>query len=204
MIAAFSRAIALTVAPESVGMVEIDVRDRRDTAVPGVGRVESPAEPDLDQGEIDRRLGEPAEGHGGQQLEFRRRPRAARDPGRRVEDLTDEPRERPRVDEPAIDLEPLAIAHEVWLGRLRDAVAGGLQGGPGQGEDAALAVRPCDECAPERQLGVAELGEERLRPAQPQMDAESATILEGPERLLVGEVAHVTPGTARPRRRRTG
>ena len=170
-------------------MVEVDVRDRGDAAVPGVGRVEPAAEPDLDDGQVDPLLGEPAEGDGRQQLELGRRAGPAGDPSGRVEDLADEPGERRRVDEPAVDLEPLAVAHQVRLGGLGDAIAGGPQRRPGEGEDAALAVRAADERAAEGELRVAELAEERPGPAQPEPDPETTAVLEGPERLLVGEVA---------------
>ena len=160
-----------------------------DAAVPGVGRVEPAAEPDLDDGQVDLLLGEPAEGDGRQQLELGCRPGPAGDPSRGVEDLADEPGERRRVDEPAVDLEPLPIAHQVWLGCLGDAVACGPQRRPGEGEDAALPVRAADERAAEAELRVAELVEERPGPAQPEPDPETTAVLEGPERLLVGEVA---------------
>ena len=103
----------------------------------------------------------------------------AGDPSRGVEDLADEPGERRRVDEPAVDLEPLAIAHQVRLGGLGDAVAGGPQRRPGEGEDAALPVRAADERAAEAQLRVAELAQERPGPAQPEPDPETTAVLEG-------------------------
>ena len=86
---------------EPVHVVEIDVRDRRHAAVPGVRRVEPPAEADLDEGEVDPLLGEPAEDDRGQELELGRRAEPPRRPDRRPrQDLVDEPRERRRVDGP--------------------------------------------------------------------------------------------------------
>ena len=158
MIAAFSRAIAVTVAPSR------SVWSRSTLVIaatpPSQAWVASsrPPSPTSTRARSIARLGEPAEGDGGQQLELRRRSRAARDPRCGVQDLADEPRERRRIDQPTVDLEPLAVADEMRLGRLGDAVAGRPQRGPGQGEDAALAVGAGDQRAPERQLRIAELG----------------------------------------------
>ena len=58
--------------PEPVHVVEGDVRDRGDAAVPGVRRVEPPAEPDLDERDVDAGFGEMAEDDRGQQLELGR------------------------------------------------------------------------------------------------------------------------------------
>ena len=205
MIAAFSRAIAVDRRSEPVGVVEVDVGDRCDPSIPGVGGVEPAAEADLDQGQVDLHLGEPAEGDRGQELELGRLARAApAHSAGRVEDLADESGEGGGVDEPAVDLEPLPIADEMGLGGLGDAQAGGSQCRTGQGEHAALAVRPGNQRPAELELRIADLAEERPRPTQPETDPEATAFLEGPERLLVAEGAHVTPWTARPRRRRTG
>ena len=64
--------------PETVGVVEVHVGDRGHAAVPGMGRVEATAQPDLDQGQIDPHLGEPAEGDRGQELELGRLARLRR------------------------------------------------------------------------------------------------------------------------------
>ena len=60
-------------------VVEGDVRDRRHAAVPGMGRVEPAAEPDLDQRDLHALLGEPAEEHRGEELELGRLAVAPRD-----------------------------------------------------------------------------------------------------------------------------
>ena len=73
MIAAFSRAMCGDRRAQPGHVVEVDVGDGRHAAVPGVGRVEPPAEPDLDEGQVDARLREPTEHDGGQQLELGRR-----------------------------------------------------------------------------------------------------------------------------------
>src|SRR6185369_17060536 len=67
---------------EPVRVVEVDVRDRRDAAVPGMGRIEPSAEADLDEREVDALLGEPAEDDGGQKLELGRVAETPRDPVR--------------------------------------------------------------------------------------------------------------------------
>ena len=49
----------------------------------------------------------------------------------------------------ARDLQPLAIRHQVRLGRLPNAIARGPQGGIDEREDAALTVRSADQSATE-------------------------------------------------------
>ena len=100
--------------------------------------------------QVDVGLGEPAEDDRGQQLELGRRPRPTRDPVGGGDDLADEPGERRRIDGPSVDLEPLPIADEVRLGRLADPVAGRPERRAGEGEHAALAVRPGHQRAAER------------------------------------------------------
>ncbi len=114
---------------------------------------------------------------------------ATGDPVGDRQDLPDEPGERRRVDEPAVHLEPLAIGDEVRLGRLGDPLAGLPERAGGDRQDAALAVRPGHERAAQAELRVAELAKERPGPSQPEPDPEAATILEGPQRLLVREGA---------------
>ena len=100
---------------QAIGVVEIDVRDGRDAAIPGVGRVETAAEADLHEGDVEIRLGEMAEHDRRQQLEFGR---VAEAPGHPVGDrqyLGDETGERLGVDRPPVDLDPLAIGDEVRL-----------------------------------------------------------------------------------------
>src|SRR5213078_1819135 len=92
-------------------VVERDVRDRRHAAVPGMGGVEAPAAPDLDEGNLDALLGEPAEEHCGEQLELGWRAVSTIDTISCGEDLANEPAERHRVDGPAVDLQPFAVAH---------------------------------------------------------------------------------------------
>ena len=98
------------------------------------------------------------------------------------ERLADEPGERRRVDRTPADLQPLAVGDEVRLRRLADAAAGRPERGRGQGEDAALAVRARDERPANGALRIAELAQERTRPAQPEPDAEAAAIGERLER----------------------
>ena len=77
---------------QPLGVVEIDVRDRGDAAVPRVRRVEAAAEADLDDGEVDRLAGEPGEGERRDQLELGRRAVA---PGHGVGDREDCADDRP-------------------------------------------------------------------------------------------------------------
>ena len=196
---------------ESVHVVEVDVGHDGDPAVPGVRRVEPPAEPDLDERDVGPDLGEPGEDDRGQQLELGRLAVAARDPIGRVEHATDQPGKVVGGDRPPVDADPLAIGHEVWLGRRTDAIAGRPERRVGQGEHAALAVGAGHQRAADRQLRMAELAQQRTRPAKPEPDAETAARRDRSQGLVVGEVgprrghrSPVTRGTARPRRRRTG
>ena len=90
-------------------------------------------------------------------------------------------------DRPAIDHDAFAVGHEVRLRRGPDPVAGGPQRGVGQGQDAALAVGPGDERAPDRPFRVVELAQQGSRPAQAQADPEPAALAECLERLPVAQ-----------------
>ena len=115
-------------------------------------------------------------------------------------------------DRPAVDLDPLAVGHEVRFRRRPDAIARGAQRRIGEGQDAALAVGPGDQRAADRPLGMAELAQQRARPAEPEPDPEAAALGQRAQRVVrrsgrVDRRRHrspVTRGTARPRRRRTG
>ena len=170
MIAAFSRAISGIVGAQPVGVVQVHVRDRRDAAVPGMGRVEPPAESHLDDGEVEADIGEMAEDDRRQQLELGRRSVAPRHAVRRRHDLGDEAREVGRPDRPAVDHDPLAVRHEMRLGCLADAQPGRPERAPGECEHAALAVRPGHQRAAHGQLRVAELAQQRARPPEAQAD----------------------------------
>ena len=115
------------------------------------------------------------------------------------------------TDRPAVDLDPFAVGDEMRLGGRTHVVAGRSQGGVGQGQDAALAVGPGDQCAADGALRVAQRGEQGTRPAKPEPHAEPPARFELPDRRLVvlahprdGHGCRVTPGTALPRRRCTG
>jgi hypothetical protein len=110
--------------PEPVHVVEVHVGDRGDAAVPGVGRVEPAAEPDLDDGEVDGLLREPGEDHRGQQLELCRRPEPAGHAVRGPHRSIDQPGERRGVDRYAADLHPLAVRDEVRFRGLASAQPG--------------------------------------------------------------------------------
>ena len=92
------------------------------------------------------------------------------------------------IDRAAGDLHPLAVRDEVRLGRLAGAQAGRSNRGRGEGQDAALAVRAGDERPADAELRIAQLAEERPRPAQPEPDPEAAPIRECAERVRVVRV----------------
>ena len=147
-------------------MVEVDIRDHRDAAVPGVRRVQPAAQAHLDKRHVDLLLREPAEQHGGQQLELRRRPVLGLDARRRAAAPATSRGERSGGDGPAVDDDPLAVGHEVGLGRLGDAVSGRPQRGSRERDDGALAVRPGDERAARRELRVAQQRAAAPRPVR--------------------------------------
>ena len=131
-------------------------------------------------------VGEPAEDDGGQELELGRVAEAARQAVGGRDRVRDEPGERGRVDRPAGDLEPLAIRHEVRLRRLAGAQPGRPERRPGEGQDAALAVRAGDQRAADAELGIAELAEEGPRPAEPEPDPEPAPLGQRREGGVIG------------------
>ena len=153
-------------------VVKGDIRDRRDAAVPRMRSVEPPAQAHLDERDVDTFLGEPAEEHGREQLELGRRPVSTLDTISSRQDLANEPRERHRVDRPAVDLQPLAVADEVRLGGGPDPDPGRTQRGSGEGQHAALAVRAADKRPPQLELRIAECLEECTCPSQAQTDPE--------------------------------
>ena len=198
---------------QAVHVVEVDVRHDRHAAVPGMGRVESPAQADLDQRQVGTDLGEAGEDDGRQQLELGRLAVTRRDPVGGGQDALDQPREVVRGDRPAIDLDPLAVGHQVRLWGRPDPVASGSQRGIGEGQDAALAIGPGDQRATDRALGMVEFAEQGAGPPEAQPDPEATAFGQGTQCVVVGEagrsrrIGHrspVTRGTARPRRRRTG
>ena len=89
---------------EAVHVVEVHVRDDGHAAVPGMGRVEPPAETDLDQRDVRADLGEPGEDDRGQQLELGRVAVAAGDAVGDRQDPLDEAGEVGGGDRPAVDL----------------------------------------------------------------------------------------------------
>ena len=159
---------------EVLAMVEPHVRDHRDAAAPGVRGVETPAEADLDDRDVDALAPERLERGAHQELELRRRPDARLDRVGRGQGPLHRGGERERVERPPVELHPLAIAHQVRLrrGRMPD---------PGRGErrrderdHAPLAVRAGHEGAAHLSLGVTELPEEGVRPLEPKPHAEAA------------------------------
>jgi hypothetical protein len=175
-------------------VVECHVRDGGDAAVPGVRRVEAPAQPHLHERDLDPLLGEPAEEHRGQELELGRGPMAPLDPFRDLEDLVHQPGERHRIDRSPVDLQPLAIRHEVRLGRRADTEPGRTQGAAGNGEHAALAVRAADEGTAQRALRVTELAKERPCSTKAQPDAEPTPRGQGADGGVVGLAGRSWPG----------
>ena len=211
MMAAFSRAMCRDRRPQAVDVVEVDVGHDGDPAVPGMGRVQATAQPDLDEGDVQVGLREVAEDDRGQELELGRVAVPAGDAIGDGQDRRDVAGEVGHGDGRAVDDDALAVRHEVRLGRLADAQPGRPERAAGDGQHAALAVRPGDEGAAHGELRVAELAQERAGPAQAEPDAEPTAVGErGQGRVVLERVVGchgagtVTRGSARPRRTRTG
>ncbi len=191
---------------ELLHVVQRDVGDHRHAAIPRVRRVQPAAESDLDERDIGLLLREPAEDHRGEQLELGRVAVPSSHSVGNRKDLVDEARKRHGIDRPPVDLQSFAVAHEVRLGRRRHTVSGSLQGGPGEGQHAALPVRARDKRAAHGALRIAQFAQERPRAPEPEPDPEPAAVGQRLERRLVRQRGHrpVTRGSARPRRTRTG
>jgi hypothetical protein len=152
-----------------------------------MGRVETAAEPHLDEGDIDVLLGEPAERERREDLELGGRTVAPLDPPGSGHALAGQTREGPGIDGATVDDRPLAVADEMGLGCLADPRSGGPQGRARQGDDAALAVRPGNKGAAKGALRIAQLAEDGARSPQPQPDPETAPRGEIRQRVTVGE-----------------
>ncbi len=167
-------------------MIQGDVGDRSDTAIPGVCRVEPAAQPDLDEGDVDPGFGELAEHERREQLELRRLAMAPCDAVGDSQDGVDVPREVVDADRVAVDGDALAIRHQVRLRRFADTETGGTQRAAGQGEDAALAVGPGHEGTAHGQMRVAERRQQCPCPPEPEPDPEPTARRERGEGLVIG------------------
>ena len=155
------------------------VRGGGHAAIPGVRRIEPAAEPNLDDGQIHARIGEPAERHRGEQLELGRIAVAPSNAVGEREHSAGETREGIAIDGLAIDLQPFAEGDEVRLGCFADSVTCGPQGGIHQRQDAALTVCARYQRAAEGPFRVAEARQKSASPGQAQVDPEPATRVEG-------------------------
>ena len=90
-------------------------------------------------------------------------------------------------DRRAVDADPLAVGDEVRLRCRTDVMAGRTQRGVCEGQDASLAVGATDERSPDGPFRVPELAQERPCPPKTEADAEPASVGQGRQRLLVGE-----------------
>ena len=173
-------------------MIEVDVHDRDDAAIPRVRGVEASAEAHLDDREVHALIGEPAVCEGREQLELGRLPEAARDAVDDRESLVDEPGEGPGVHDASADPEALAVRLEMRLRRLASPQSGLAENRRDERQDAPLPVRPADEGAAEPILRMTHPPEDRPGAPETEADPEPRPALELRERVRVGE-AH--PGT---------
>ena len=202
---------------QPVHVIQLDVGDDRHAAVPRVRRIQTSAEAHLDESDVDALLREPAEDHGGQQLEFCRLTEARGYPRGDREHSGDQAREVPGRDRVTVDLCPLAIADQMRLGSLAHSETAGPQGRAGERDDTALAIGAGHQRPAEPELRIVEGTQQRARAGKTEAHAEPAPLLKGSNGCRVGQGRHaggpapnparsraLSSWSGRPRRRRTG
>ena len=188
MIAAFSRAMAVDGVAQPLHVVEGDVGDRGTPPCHTLVASSRPPRPTSTTATSTPARAEPSERRGREDLELGRRRRAAPRPVRLAEHLVDDVCEVGGRDQLAVDDDPLAVAHEVRLRRLADAVTGLAQHRRDQRLDAALAVRPADQRPAQADVRIAQPLEQRPSPAEAKPDAESTARLKSAEDVPVTRV----------------
>jgi hypothetical protein len=166
-------------------VIESDVRDGGDPAVPGVRRVKAPAQPYLDQRDVDARLSEMAKDDRGQQFELGRLAVPIRYVIGDGEDGSDVSGEVRHGDGMTVDLDTLAVADKVRFRGLADAQPGRAKCRPRKCEDAALPVRPADQRPAHRSLWIAEGREKSPGPSKTEPDTEPASGRKRCQRVVI-------------------
>ena len=157
-------------------MVQADGRDHLDIPGHDVGAVPGSAHADLDDGDVDRMIGEDGQGHDGQDLE-EAHARPARRGRALIHHLDVGGHVLPRGDEPlfadrlAIQGDALANAGQVGAGEAAGAHAGGGQEALGHAGGGGLAVGAGDVDVAVGALGVSEQVEGPLDALQTRLDA---------------------------------
>ena len=170
--ASFSAAIASRVVAEHFRVLQPDVRQHLNRRAKDVGRIVAPAEPGLDDGDVDagrRKLGE---GRGGEHLELRRLERLGL--GTHALDRRLEVRFFPA------HADPLAPAAHVWREIRADRQPGAGEQCLCRARHRRLPVRPDDVDRRIAELRIAEPGEQRLDALEPE-----AVLRPGAQRLDV-------------------
>ena len=188
MMAAFSRDRRQRVA-QVLHVIPVDVGDCRHATVPNVGGVQPTAKAYLDHGRRDPGSSEPRERGRRHELELGRIPEPPRNPVGCREHVLHDAHEVRRRDGRAVHHDPFAVAHQMRLGRLRDASAGGTQRGAHQRLHAPLAVRAAHERAADAELRVSEDAKQRPRAPETEPNSEPAACLKSGHGLGVGHVA---------------
>ena len=173
------------------GMVQADGCDHLDILGHDIGAVPGSAHADLDDGDVDRMIGEDGQGHDGQDLE-----EAHARPARRGRALIHHPdvggHVLPRGDEPlladrlAVQGDALANGGQVGAGEAAGAHAGGGQEALGHAGGGGLAVGAGDVDVAVGPLGVAEQVEGPFDALQTRLDA----VLGGARQDLGLHLAH--------------
>ena len=163
--AGFLRGDLLEPVAEKGGVVEAELGDAADgRGADDVGRVEPPAETDLDDAGVGRRARESEEGGRGGRLE-----EADLHPVGQIERLLEQGGERVVVDQPAGEADPLVEADEMGAGIDMGGEPGCLDRGAQEGAGRTLAVGAGDmEHRRQRVLRIAEPVEQGGDPLEPE------------------------------------
>ncbi len=181
-------------------MVEPDVGDGSHVRVPRVGGVETAAEADLHDHDVDLLPRRPEVGSSGEQFELGGRTVLGRARLTGLQHLFEERIEVVRGDGLPVHGDALAVAVEMGTGRLARGVAGRTQDGSHHRGHAALPVGSADERTTEGQLRVVEVRQQHTHTGQPEADADVATGADAGE----GVGRHVRRRGSLPRRTHTG
>ena len=170
---------------EVLGVVQRDVRDHADAEIEDVGRVETPAQANLADQQVDAGARKVVKGGTGQDLELGRRAELCRNFVNDGLKLGEKGREVILRDRPLVNLDPLGVRNEVGLRHQADAIAGRLQDAGQHGADRALAVGAGDVDPLEQVLRIPERVQQGVGPLQSELDAEATERGQVVERFLV-------------------
>ena len=167
-------------------VVEVDVRDDRDSEVERVGRVEPAAETDLAHQDVGPR-GEIRDRHRGQHLELRRRTLLGGDRVEGRHQLLERPREVALADGAPIDFDALGVGDEVRLGHEPDVVARGTEDRAQACPRRSFSIRAGDQCSAHGPVGCANAVEDGSGAFRAELHRKAALPRDEVEGLPVGQ-----------------